>query len=107
MVQATIACVNTWEFFTPIELEEGGEQSMDLNVGVKNVLMTMWAMPCLFKSLTNFNLIDFEELAQLVVPIIIGHARSTKETHHISGQPSKLTMEQRLFNYVCSTSYCI
>jgi hypothetical protein len=23
-MQATIACVNTWEFFTPMELEEGG-----------------------------------------------------------------------------------
>jgi hypothetical protein len=29
-VQATIACVNTWEFFTPTKLEGGG-QSMDIN----------------------------------------------------------------------------
>jgi hypothetical protein len=106
-MQATIACINTWEFFIPIELEEGGEQYMDLNIGMQNVLMTMWATPCLFKSLTNFNLTKFEELTQLVVPIIIGHARSTKETHHIYGQPSKLTLEQCLFNYACSTSYCI
>jgi hypothetical protein len=33
-VQATIACVNTWEFFTPTKLEEGGKQSVDLNIGV-------------------------------------------------------------------------
>jgi hypothetical protein len=32
----------------------------------------MWAMPGLFKSLTNFSLIKFEELAQLMVPTIIG-----------------------------------
>jgi len=34
MVQATIACVNTWEFFTSMELEEGEGQSVDLNIGV-------------------------------------------------------------------------
>ncbi len=73
---------------------------MDLNIGVRNVLTTLWATPCLFKSLTNFNSTEFEELAQLVVPTIIGHARSTKETHHISRQLSKLTLEQRLFNFI-------
>jgi hypothetical protein len=63
MVQATIACVNTWEFFTPMQLEEGCAQFVDLNIGVQNVLMTMQAMPSFFKSLTNFSLIEFEELA--------------------------------------------
>jgi hypothetical protein len=33
-MQATIACVNTWEFFTPTELEEGGGQYVDPNIGV-------------------------------------------------------------------------
>jgi hypothetical protein len=33
-LQATISCVNTWEFFTPIELEEDGGQSMDSNIGM-------------------------------------------------------------------------
>jgi hypothetical protein len=84
-VQAVIACVNTWKFFTPMELEEGGGQSMDLNICVRNILTTMRAMPSLFTSLTNFNLTEFEELAQLVVPTIINHARSTEEPHHISG----------------------
>jgi hypothetical protein len=45
----------------------------------------------LFKSLTNFSLIEFKELALLVVPTIIGHAKSTKELHHIFERPSKLT----------------
>jgi len=84
MVQATIACVNTWEFFTPMELEEGGGQFVDLNIDVQNVLTTMLAMPSLFKSLTNFSLIEFEELAHFVVPAIIGHVRSIGEPHHIS-----------------------
>ncbi len=63
VVQAIITCVNIWEFFTSMELEEGGGKSVDLNIGVWNILTTMWAMPSLFKSLTNFNLIKFEELA--------------------------------------------
>jgi hypothetical protein len=44
-------------------LEEGGKQSVDLNIGVWNVLMTMWAMLGLFESLSNSSLIKFEELA--------------------------------------------
>jgi len=33
-VQAIITCVNTWEFFTSMELEKGGGQFVDLNIGV-------------------------------------------------------------------------
>jgi hypothetical protein len=57
---------------------------VDLNIGVQDVLTTMLAMPSLFKSLTNFSLIEFEELAHFVVLAIIDHARSTREPHHIS-----------------------
>jgi hypothetical protein len=63
LVPTTIACVNIWEFFTPMELEESGGQFMDLNIGVQDVLTTMWPMPSLFKSLTNLSLTEFEELA--------------------------------------------
>jgi hypothetical protein len=88
-VQAVIACVNTWEFFTPMELEEGGGQFVDLNIGVQNILTTMLAMSGLFKSLTNFNLTKFEELAQFVVLTIIGHARSIRNhTTFPSDHPS-------------------
>jgi DNA-directed RNA polymerase specialized sigma subunit len=45
----------------------------------------------LFKSLTNFSLTKFEELAQFVVPTIIGHVKSTGEPHYILEQLSKLT----------------
>jgi hypothetical protein len=83
-----------------MELEEGGGQFVDPNINVQDVLATMWAMPGLFKSLTNFNLIKFEKLAQLVVSTIIGHVRSIGEPHHISGWPSKLTPEQCLFNFI-------
>jgi hypothetical protein len=66
-MQVAITYVNTLEFFTT-ELEESVGQSIKLNIGGQNVLTTMWAMPSLFKSLTNFSLTRFEELAQLVSP---------------------------------------
>jgi hypothetical protein len=99
-MQVTIACVNTWEFFTPMELEEGGGHFVDPNIGVRDVLMTMMATSSLFKSLTNFNLTKFEELAQLVVSTIIGHVRSIEKPQHNFGQLSKLTLEQGLFNFI-------
>jgi hypothetical protein len=30
-LQATISCVNTWDFFTPTELKEDGGQYVDSN----------------------------------------------------------------------------
>jgi hypothetical protein len=74
-----------------MELEEGGGQFVDPNIGVWDVLATMRPMPSLFKSLTNFSLTEFEELVQLVVPTIIGHVKFTGEPQHIYGRPSKFT----------------
>ncbi len=45
-------------------------------VRVQDVLTTMWATLQLFKVLINFRLVEFEELAALVVPIV-NHAQST------------------------------
>jgi len=99
-VQAAITCVNTWEFFTPIKLKEVGGQFVDPNIGVRYVLVTMRATLCLFKSLTDFTLTEFEKLAQLVVPTIFVHARSIKEPHHISEWLAKLTPNECLFNFI-------
>jgi hypothetical protein len=73
---------------------------MDTNIGVQDVLTTIQAMPSLFKSLTNLSLTKFEELVQLVVPNIIGHVRSSGESHHIFERPSKFTPKQHLFNFI-------
>jgi hypothetical protein len=64
--------------FNANELEEGVGHSMDSNVGVRNVLTTMWATLKLFKTLTNFILAKFDELL-LVSPTIVRHAQSTSE----------------------------
>jgi hypothetical protein len=49
VVKITVACVNTWDFFTLAKLEDNG-QSLDPNVKVWNVLATMKAMGGLFKT---------------------------------------------------------
>jgi hypothetical protein len=51
-----------------MELEEGGGPFVDLKIGVRDILSTMQATSSLLKFLTNFNLSEFEELVQLVVP---------------------------------------
>jgi hypothetical protein len=48
-------------------------------VGVRDVLTTMRATPNLFKTLTNFTLVEFDELAFVVVPTISTHSWSTCE----------------------------
>jgi hypothetical protein len=51
---------------------------MDLGVGVWDVLAIMGAMQTwLFKILINFILVEFNELASLMVPTIAHHAQST------------------------------
>lgn len=48
-----ITC-NFNEFFISHEMKEGIGQSMDLTIGVQNVLARMWAALELFKSLKKF-----------------------------------------------------
>jgi hypothetical protein len=61
-------------------MEEGGEHFVDPTTGVWDVLTTLQSTPTLFKNLINFVAIEFEDLASIVVPTIISHARSTSET---------------------------
>jgi hypothetical protein len=66
----------------------GSGQSMDPTIGVQNVLATMHATPTLFKNLTNFIAIEFEELASFVVPsTIISLASSTFEDYLMTRRP--------------------
>jgi len=71
-MQAIIACVNIWEYFTSIELHEESEKLVNLDVSVWDILTTMRTTPNLFKFLTNFILGKFENLAQLVVLTNVG-----------------------------------
>jgi len=71
-MQATIACVNMWEYFTSTKLNEESGKLVNPNVCVYDILMTMQTTPSLFKFFTNFTLGKFEKLAQLVVLISVG-----------------------------------
>ncbi len=76
------------DFFSSHEMEGGSGQSMDPTIGVQNVLATMHATPTLFKNLTNFIAIEFEELASFVVPNTINsYARSTCEDYLVTRRP--------------------
>jgi hypothetical protein len=69
--------------FNANELEEGACQSLDLSVGVQDVLVNMWAMLRLFKTLTNFTFTKFDDLVALVVHTIVTPARPTCGPYNI------------------------
>jgi hypothetical protein len=83
-----------------MELEEKGRQLIKPNISVQDIMVTMWTMVSLFKTFINFLLEELEELVQLVVQIIINHASSRREQYHIFKQPSKLSLEQHLLNFI-------
>jgi hypothetical protein len=48
------------------------------------VFITTRATPGLFKILTNFTLAEFDELAALMVPIIVSHEQSIGGYHNLA-----------------------
>ncbi len=75
---------NSFHMFNTNELEEGVGQLVDPCVGVWNVIITMRAAPGLFKMLTNFTLAEFDELAALMVPIIVSYEQSIGGYHNLA-----------------------
>jgi hypothetical protein len=71
-----IFSVNTFKLSNANELELSVGQSVD-----QNVFITMWAILGLFKTLTNFSLLKFDELVTLMVPTIQTYAQSIGEVH--------------------------
>jgi hypothetical protein len=88
------------DLFIAIEMEEGGGHFVDPTNSVQDVLITLQSTPTLFKNLTNFTTINFEDLASIMAPSIISHAQSTSETPIVSRRPSKLSLEQWFLNFV-------
>ncbi len=60
----------------------------------------MQVTPSLFKTLTNFNLLEFEDLFVLVVPTVQAHAKTINETHIVLRQSTKLTPNQCLLKFI-------
>jgi len=77
----TIVASNSKYLFISLQIEEGVNQSMDLIIGVHDVLGIMWITLTLFKTLTNFTLEKFDELHSWIIPTIIAHVKSTNEYH--------------------------
>jgi len=54
-VQATIVCVNIWEYFTSIEPGEESEKSVNPDVSVWDILTTVWTTPSFLKVFHQFH----------------------------------------------------
>ena len=100
MLAVQLAMQNTMEFIHSNEWEEGGQESVNPQEGVRDVLGSMMATPGLFKILTNFSILEFAELCHLICPTIVAHARSSSVIHVLSWHPSKLSPEQRLLGFL-------
>jgi hypothetical protein len=53
------------DLFIAIEMEDRGGHFVDPTNGVQDVLITLQSTPTLFKNLTNFTVVDFEDLHSL------------------------------------------
>ena len=65
---------------------EGGAQSVNPNLGVRELLCWLRETPGIFKILMNFTLPKFEELCSIVCPYIAQNARSTNTPQVQHGQ---------------------
>ncbi len=74
-----IVVANSSFMFKVDELEEGMGQPMDSSIEVQDVLIIVQTTLKLFKTLTNFNLVKFDELVLVMIPSIACHAWSTSE----------------------------
>jgi hypothetical protein len=78
---AAVANANILDLFNSKELYLSAHQLVDHKVGVWDMFSTMQVTPSLFKTLTNFNLLEFEDLFILVVPTVQAHAKTTNQVH--------------------------
>jgi hypothetical protein len=69
-----IVVANSSFMFKVDELEEGMGQPMDSSIEVQDVLIIVQTTLKLFKTLTNFNLVKFDELVLVMIPSIACHA---------------------------------
>ena len=91
MFQSMVASANAQYLFNNNEWEDDGQQSVNMRVGLRDLLAWLKETPSIFKTITNFTLPKFEELCSLVCPLIAGNAISTDELQIRGGRPSKMT----------------
>ena len=91
VIQSAMGC--TMEVLHTNKWKDGGQESVNLHEGVREVLGSMISILGLFKVLTNFSIPKFVELCQLVCAIIVAHAQSMDVVCVLSRRPSKLSLE--------------
>lgn len=82
------------------ELEDGGNPFIDPTVGVRDLLMSLRALPSFSKTNSNFTLTKFKELCTLVVLNVLGNERSNGEFGVVSVCLTKLTPVLQILSYI-------
>jgi hypothetical protein len=100
ILQSMVAATNAYHLFNANKWDDNGQQSVNPLRGVRDMLGWLKETPCMFKTLTNFTLVEFEELCTLVCPTIAGNARSTSAPQRLQGRLPKLNPKQRLLNFI-------
>lgn len=87
--------------FQPIKLSRENHVFVNSNLPVNDLLCRLQSNPTQFRDLKNFTIDEFFELwRRQVVPTIERNAWSIGPRHVLSGRHVKLTLEQRLLNFV-------
>ena len=69
-----LAMQNTYDLFHTNEWGHGGQDSVNPQEDVRDVLGSMRSIPGLFKILTNFSIEEFDELCTILCLTIIANA---------------------------------
>jgi hypothetical protein len=86
-----LATISSWDLFSINKLEEGSDQFVNPNIGVRDVLRNTRYLPPLIKQIVDFLRAEFEELCCFIVPIINEDFRSIGLPCIISNHPLKPT----------------
>lgn len=68
-------CTNIKDIFNSNEQEDGGKGVVDHNYDAYDIRLHMKVIPQIFKTLTDFIVIEFDELYELVVVVITSHVQ--------------------------------
>jgi hypothetical protein len=85
---------------SPLVLERLNQCYVERAGGVRDQLFILRRMPSLFATMTNFTVEEFEELSNLVCPMIAGNARLTGLPRSGRGRRYKLDPPQRLLSFI-------
>lgn len=95
----SFAAANTNSYIDNDEMDLD-DQKFVIPEGVRDQLIILKKNPSLFEVLTNFTVFEFDEVCEMVCPIIATHARTTVQPRCIFGKDPNLSTDQRLLAFV-------